>query len=286
MKLRHAAVLLGTLIAAHAVAQDGGHAPAHFHFIAANFVTSSPAAVAWLDERTIVFSVGSVGTTLGTECWPKVLRPDCNDRQSIQLWQLDDNRISLYMDKATLRCLSRGRITVYKDGRWFSALAGGVPKDTGLEAGLTYAWNDCLPTVAPRTVDERGIVTVHGKEHQQFYEFKQAYLRADRYNVEKATLIWTSPSGSETKEELIDGPWNMSGRLWESYYPTKAGVIIADDPRNYFAEKTGYREFFPGHVSFVGISPSGCRAAFFGDTYFSNPRRTEVHLYWVELCGR
>jgi hypothetical protein len=83
-------------------------------------------------------------------------------------------------------------------------------------------------------------------------------------------------------------PGNISitfDRLWESYYPTKAGVIVADQPHNYFVRPEGYSAFFPGAiVSVVGVSPSGCQAAFFGAKVEPVTHKNEVRLYTVRVC--
>ena len=71
------------------------------------------------------------------------------------------------------------------------------------------------------------------KQHWEFHDFKGAYFRATRFDFFPHTKIfWRPPNGPEKAEELPDGPWSLSDRLWEHYTPTKVGIVVADRPHN------------------------------------------------------
>jgi hypothetical protein len=281
---------IALLAALQAVAHGSaaGEIARDFHFISADFITSEPYRVGWLDEERVIFSVGGVLTISGTECGPKP-NPRCNQKRSIQVWDITNDRLETFMDGALLHCIAAGRIAVvagaqyhenYHTGRIGHPLA-----DTGLSVGGTYDWDGCTPAEPTRTVGKDGVTVLHVKERWDFFDFKGAYFRATRFGYPRARIFWKAPNGSEQSEELPDGPWNESGRLSEWYTPTKVGVIVTDGPRSYFVDAKGYSTFFPGSISStIGVSPSGCGVSFFGATFSERPRKTEVRLRVIRLC--
>jgi hypothetical protein len=191
----------------------------------------------------------------------------------------------MFMEDAVLHCIAGGQITVVKGNIFHTGPVDGPLKETGFEAGGNYDWDRCVPTRPRTTVNRDGVTVFHLKQHWDYYDFRGAYFRATRFGFPRATVFWKIPNGVEKKQELPDGPWNSSDRLWESYTPTKVGVIVTDPPHNYWVDSEGYSEFFPGSISSViGISPSGCQASFFGATFYDSPRRTEVRLYATRVC--
>jgi hypothetical protein len=277
-------ILLLLILAAATYRTSAAEVQRQFHFISADFLTSRPNRVGWLDEETVIFSVGGGVTILGTGCWPEAKR-GCNQNRSIQLWDLKTNRITIFMEESVLHCIAGGRMTVVKGTNFHTGPVEGPLEDTGLGAAGNYDWDRCTPTRPVTTVKEDGATVFHLKQSWDYYDFRGAYFRAMRYGSPRATVFWKTPNGLEERKELPDGPWNLSDRLWESYTPTKVGVIIADRPHNYWVDSDGYGKFFPGSISSViGVSPSGCQVSFFGAKFYDAPRRTEVRLYATRVC--
>jgi hypothetical protein len=276
--------LLLLILAAASYRTSAVEVQRQFHFISADFLTSRPYRVGWLNESNVIFSIAGGVTILGTECWPEAKR-ECNQKRSIQLWDTKTNRVTTFMENAVLHCIAGGRITVVKDNSYHTGFVDGPLTDTGLEAGGNYDWDRCAPTRPLTTVNKDGVTVFHLKQHGDYFDFRDAYFRATRHGFPRATVFWRTQNGVEERQELPDGPWNLSDRLWESYTPTKVGVIVADRPHNYWVDSEGYSKFFPGSISSViGISPSGCRVSFFGAKFFDTPSRTEVRLYATRVC--
>jgi hypothetical protein len=258
--------------------------PIQVAFVSANFLASGPARLGWIDEDTVIFSVGSGSIELGTECWPNPT-DRCNVKRSIQLWNTRENTVSPYVDDAILVCVSRGRVAYGKSDRLYTQVIGKTVEDTGLEASRTYSWDDCIASKPKTWVGENGINYQEVRDFKQYYDFKRARFEATRYGFPRTKITWRYLDGTEEHSFLIEGPWDKSDRLRESYYPTKVGVIVVDRPRNYLVDPKEFGPFFPGIISSqVGVSPSGCKASFFGTVVGSNDRKTEVRLYAVTLC--
>jgi len=97
---------------------------------------------------------------------------------------------------------------------------------------------------------------IEAKEFKQYYEFKQAHFEATRYGFPRTRITWRYQDGTEEHSFLPDGPWNRTDRLWERYYPTKVGTIVAERLRNFLVTGDRFEPFFPGVISsVVGISP-------------------------------
>lgn len=274
------AAFFGCMPPSVAISQDD------YSFVAAPFITAHTGRVGWIDEYNVIFSIAGGSTQLGTDCWPTVRAADCNDQRSIQIWNLREHRVSVLERDAILWCVSRGRMTYAKGGTFLTARFGELPRDTGLEAGATYDWDDCTPSSPKKKwVDKEGNDWIEPMEFKQYYEFKSAHFEATRFGYPQTRITWRYTDGREEHETLPDGPWNKSDRLWESYYPTEAGIIVVDEIHNYLVGSKRYATFFPGIVSsIVGVSPSGCQASFFGTKIDSISRKSEVRLYVVRLC--
>jgi|CXWL01.1.fsa_nt_gi hypothetical protein len=252
----------------------------------APFITSETGKVGWIDEENVIFNIGGSSTQLGTDCWPAEKAAQCNQLQSIQVWNVRQNRVTVLIEQVVLWCVSRGRMTYAKNRQLFTQEFGKKVEPTGLEAGNTYSWDDCIPSPPKSWVNKDGLTIIEPRNFAQFYEFKAAHFSATRFGFPRTRLTWRFLDGREEHEFLPDGPWNWSDRLWESYYPAKVGTIAVDRPRSYFIGPAGYDEFLPGMgvVSVVGISPSGCQAAFFGAKSDAVTKKIEVRLYATRVC--
>lgn len=262
-------------------------APKVLSVLRAPFITSNTGRVGWIDEDHVIFNIGGSSTISGTDCWPTERGAHCNQQRSIQVWNIRTNRITILVNDAVLWCVSRGRMTyAAKNRKYFTAEFGKAAEPTGLEAGRTYNWDDCIPSQPKTRVDKHGVTIVEARSFVQFYEFKAAHFWATRYGYPRTRITWRYLDEREEHEFLPAGPWSSSDKLWESYYPTKVGVIVKDRPRSYFIGHEVYGEIFPGVTiaSVIGISPSGCQAAFFGAKVFPDSNKTEVRLYATRVC--
>lgn len=236
----------------------------------------------WLDEHTVVFSIGGGTTILRTQCYPKPT-PRCEEELSLRLWDIEKNQVRTLMDGAWLRCIAANRMTIVSGKTYHTGRIGGVMKDTGLEAGRSYDWDRCLPSEPQYILKDGRSVPQYQEEWGHFYDFRDAYFQASRKGLPRTQIIWRTLDGREETQDLPKGPWNNWYRLSESYYPTKAGVLVAGRQGNYFVRSKGYKRFFPGSiVSRVGVSPYGCGVAFFGAK--SAGQTTEVKLYTTQVC--
>jgi hypothetical protein len=191
----------------------------------------------------------------------------------------------MLMEDAVLHCIAGGRITVVKGNSYHTGAVNGPLEDTGFKVDGLYDWDRCVPARPRTTANKDGVTVLHPKQHWDYYDFRGAYFRAARNEFPRATVLWKTPNGIEEKQELPNGPWNLSDRLSESYTPTKVGVVVADRSNNYWVEAKGYSKFFPGSVSsMIGVSPSGCQMSFFGTKSHDSSHKVEVRLYATRVC--